>query len=244
LSGDKAAKSSFAGTVWNPAAITERFVRMDLELAVLARPPRTVPPGAYRAYLSPTAMAEIFDVLSWTGFGKKAQETKQSPLLRLAEGSVSFSPRLTIRENMAGGIAPRWNAGGFEKPAATDLVREGKLVGSLVSPRSSKEYGVETNGADDGESPTSLDVDAGALALADAAKVVGDGVYVNNLWYLNFSDRAQGRITGMTRFATFLVERGELVCPLAVMRFDDSVFRLFGEGLVVEVAVSVDVHGS
>lgn len=232
LTGDKAAKSSFAGTTWNEAALVERFARMDHELAVLARPARVVKPGEYRAYLSPTALNEIFDVLSWTGFGKKSQETKQSPLLRLVDGSASFSDRLAVRENMAGGIAPRWNAGGFEKPDATELIRAGKHVSSLVSPRSAKEYDVPTNGADDGETPTSLDVDAGELALADAAKTVGDGVYVNNLWYLNFSDRAQGRITGMTRFATFLVEKGELVCPLAVMRFDDSVFRLFGEGLV------------
>ena len=34
------------------------------------------------------------------------------------------------------------------------------------------------------------------------------GIYVNNLWYLNYSDRPAGRITGMTRFATLWVEEG------------------------------------
>ncbi len=232
LSGDKAAKSSFAGTAWNEAELAQRFRRMDQELEVLARPPRTVPPGEYRAYLSPSAMGEILDVLSWNGFSKKAQATKQSPLMRLADGTASLDPRITVSENVAGGLAPPWNANGFDKPDLVPLIASGQHAGALVSPRSAREYDATTNGADDGETPTSLDMTAGDLPLAEAAKRVGDGVFVNNLWYLNFSDRTQGRITGMTRFATFLVEGGELVCPLNVMRFDDSIFRLFGPGLV------------
>jgi hypothetical protein len=38
-------------------------------------------------------------------------------------------------------------------------------------------------------------------------------------------------MTGMTRFACFWVEDGKLVAPLAVMRFDDTFLRMFGEGL-------------
>jgi predicted Zn-dependent protease len=52
----------------------------------------------------------------------------------------------------------------------------------------------------------------------------------------------------MTRFACFLVERGEIVAPIGVMRFDDSFLRLFGEGLValsreVELLPSNDTYG-
>ena len=36
----------------------------------------------------------------------------------------------------------------------------------------------------------------------------------------------------MTRFATFWVERGQIVAPIDVMRFDDSVYRLLGENLI------------
>jgi predicted Zn-dependent protease len=35
----------------------------------------------------------------------------------------------------------------------------------------------------------------------------------------------------MTRFGSFWVERGELVAPLAAMRFDDSLYRLLGDRL-------------
>ncbi len=60
---------------------------------------------------------------------------------------------------------------------------------------------------------------------------LGTGLCINNLWYLNFSDRMNCRLTGMTRFATFWVENGEAVAPTNVMRFDDSVYRMLGDGL-------------
>jgi hypothetical protein len=43
-------------------------------------------------------------------------------------------------------------------------------------------------------------------------------------------------MTGMTRFACFSVEGGELVAPIGVMRFDDSFLRMFGPGLVTLTA--------
>ena len=61
---------------------------------------------------------------------------------------------------------------------------------------------------------------------------LGEGVFINNLWYLNFSDRPAGRITGMTRFATFWVEGGRIVGPVGPMRFDDTIYRMLGDNLV------------
>ena len=37
---------------------------------------------------------------------------------------------------------------------------------------------------------------------------------------------------GMTRFGTYWVEGGELIAPVSVMRFDDSLYHLFGDRLV------------
>jgi predicted Zn-dependent protease len=36
----------------------------------------------------------------------------------------------------------------------------------------------------------------------------------------------------MTRFATFRVERGQIVAPVTAMRFDDALYRMLGESLV------------
>jgi predicted Zn-dependent protease len=72
----------------------------------------------------------------------------------------------------------------------------------------------------------------GTLAQDDILSALDTGLYIGNLWYTNYSDRPAGRITGMTRFATFWVEAGRIVAPVNVMRFDDSVFRIFGANLL------------
>jgi predicted Zn-dependent protease len=95
------------------------------------------------------------------------------------------------------------------------------------------EYGVPANGSSAEESPDSLAMAAGSLADAHVLRTLGTGVYISNLHYLNYSDRQACKMTGMTRFACFWVENGELVAPISVMRFDDSFIRMFGPGLVV-----------
>ena len=43
--------------------------------------------------------------------------------------------------------------------------------------------------------------------------------------------RSACRVTGMTRFATFWVDGGEIVAPVNVMRFDDTLYSLLGSKL-------------
>jgi len=99
-------------------------------------------------------------------------------------------------------------------------------------PRSATDHAAPANGANAYESPESLAQAAGTLAHADILPTLGTGIYLSNLHYLNYSDRQACRMTGMTRFACFWVENGKLVAPIAVMRFDDSFLRMFGQGLV------------
>ena len=140
-------------------------------------------------------------------------------------------------EDVAGGVAPDFQSDGFRRPSQVSLIENGALSGALVSPRSAKEFGVQTTGANGGESPDSLSVAGGELPTEEVLKALDTGVWIGNLWYLNYSDRSAGRMTGMTRFATFWVENGEIVAPLNVMRFDDTVHRMLGselEALTVE----------
>jgi predicted Zn-dependent protease len=148
------------------------------------------------------------------------------------EHGESLSPKVTLVENTADGIAPSFQRDGYLKPASVTLVESGRLGAALVSPRSAKEYGLETNAANGRESPESLDMAGGALGTHDVLAELDTGLYIGNLWYTNFSDRPAGRITGMTRFATFWVERGRIVAPVNVMRFDDTLYRMLGANLV------------
>lgn len=229
---DKAVKTSYAGARWDSAVFAERMSAAREKLARLALPPRKLSPGHYRAYLTPAALTQPLFILSWTGFGLQNLRTKHTPLIRMADGGERFDPRVTIAENTAEGLMPSFQRDGFERPGRVDLIRNGKLEGALVSPRSAKEFGVLTNGANREEMPESIDMAAGDLPEAEVLKALDRGIYISNLWYVNISDRSACRLTGMTRFATFWVEGGEIRAPLEVMRFDDTLYRMLGSELL------------
>ncbi len=232
LHGDKAVKSGYAGFEWNSEELATKMSAVDEQLAVLGTSPRTIDPGTYRAYLSPAAMYDILGTLSWTGFGLKDHRTKQTSLLKMIEGSAKLAPAVAIRENTAEGVAPNFQSGGFIKPPAVPLIQDGCFANCLASPRSAKEYGVPTNGASNWEMPESIDMAPGQTPQADVLKTLDTGLYINNVWYLNYSDRPNCRMTGMTRFATFWVENGQIAAPVNVMRFDETIYRLLGEHLI------------
>ncbi len=229
---DKATKSSYAGTVWDAEKLRAKLDWSGRELDALGRTPKVLKPGKYRSYLTPAAVQELMGMLAWGGFSLRAHRTKQTPLLRMVTDGASFHPTVSIREDIAGGVAPDFGACGFARPDAIELISDGKYRGHLISPRSAQEYNVTTNGAEDHEVPLAVAMSPGDLPVDNVVASLGTGLYVGNLWYLNFSDRAACRTTGMTRFGTFWVDDGEIVAPIEVLRFDDTVYNLLGLNLV------------
>jgi len=228
---DQAVKASYAGFDWRQEDFDKAMDTAVEKMRLLEEPRKDIAPGEYRAYLAPRALEELAGLLSWGGFSARARATKQSPLLRMQEGET-LSPMISLFENTREGVGPQFQADGFVKPAEAALIVEGKLKDALVSPRSAKEYGLATNAANGAESPEALDLAPGSLEEDEVLLALYHGLYIGNLWYLNFSDRPAGRITGMTRFATFWVEGGRIAAPLAPMRFDDSIYRMLGENLI------------
>ena len=247
--GDAAVKASYAGETWSAEVLHERAEAAAEQLVTLEGSPRRIDPGRYRVYLTPAALWEIFDILAWGGFGVRAHRTKVSPLVRMSGDGVTLDPRVGLREHTAQGIAPNFESAGFLRPDVVQLVEAGRFTDPLVSPRSSVEFGVATNGASASEAPLSLDLDGGSLDTGSVLRELGTGLFVGNLWYLNYSDRNACRTTGMTRFATFWVEKGQLVAPVPAMRFDETIYRMFGEGLVDftrerELLIDPDTYGA
>jgi predicted Zn-dependent protease len=239
---DKAVKTSYAGFAWDRAAFAAHMADARDKLALISRPPRTLKPGKYRAFLAPAALEDIAGLLCWGGFSGRALATRQSALGRMRDGQA-LDARVHITEDTEGGVAPAFQDQGFGRPAKVELVREGALVGSLVSPRTSREFGLAHNGANSGEVPESLVMAGGTLPAKDALAALDTGLAIGNLHYLNYSDRPACRMTGMTRFATFWVEDGRVVAPVDVLRFDDTAFRLLGsnlEALTVETELALD----
>lgn len=246
LDRDKAVKVSLGGHAWDPQVLHQRLDAVRRDLAVMARPARTIPPGRYRAYLAPAAVGEIMDLLAWGGFGLKDHRTAQTPLLKLARGERRLDPRVALSEEQGRGLVPRFTAEGFTLPERVTLIDGGTWQGCLTDARSAAEYGAAVNAA--GEQPESLAMAAGDLPAESVAQRLGTGLFIGNLWYLNYSDRNECRITGMTRFGTFWVEDGERVAPVNVMRFDDSLYHLLGDRLEAitlerELILSPDTYG-
>src|SRR5450830_357218 len=231
-SGDKAVKSNYAGFEWDTKEFQQKFDAARKQLALFALPAISIPPGSYRAYLTPTALNELLMMPNWAGFSEKSLRTHQSCLRRLQAKDVSLHTDVYLSEDSLAGLEPIFQSQGFIKPDSIELIRAGELCGSMISPRTAKEYGIQSNGANPDESAKSLRMRGGTIPMNEALQQLGTGIYISNLWYLNFSDRTNCRITGMTRFASFWVENGEIKAPLNVMRFDESLFRILGDDLV------------
>lgn len=229
---DKAVKANYAGLEWDDAVLRSKMQSCREQLEHLKKPAVTIKPGSYRVYLTPSALAEVISLLEWRSFGVKSQRTKSSPLRRLVEGEQQLASMIHLTEDVAGGVAPDFDDFGFTKPDAVNLINGGQHQGALVSARSSREYQLEPTGAHEGESPESLYLKPGTLKASSILKDLGDGLYISNLWYMNFSDAEACRMTGMTRFATFWVQGGQIQGPVNVMRFDESLYRMLGENLV------------
>ncbi len=229
--GDKAVKCQYADTKWNKEILIRKLDEAKVQLEVLKKSAQKVARGNYRTYLGPRAVREIMGLLTWGGFGYQGKMNGQTPFRLLSEGKSCFSPQMDITLNAQEGPIAAFDADGFTKPEKVKFIQQGKMESFLISSRSANEYKVQGNGGNEEESPEYISMQGGKLDERDILTKLHEGLYLQDLWYLNYSDRTSGKITGMTRFAGFWVEGGKISSPIDVMRFDDSIYRIFGSEL-------------
>ncbi len=226
----EAVKANYAGQQWHAPAFEARLASACEQLQHLGEAPKVLLPGRYRAYLAPAAVDELVGMLSWGGFSAQAIASKNSPLQRLYDGDQQFNAQVSLGEQISGSLSPSFSDEGYPRDDLM-LIRQGRAAERLVDSRSASEYALQCNGASSGEYPSALDMAAGDLRQQDILQRLGTGLYISNLWYLNYSDLPAARLTGLTRFATFWVQDGRIQAPVSTMRFDDSVYSLLGEQL-------------
>lgn len=226
----QAVKANYAGQLWNAADFTARLRQAREQLGFLGRPAVTLKPGSYRAYLAPAAMDEIAGMLCWGGFSAQALATGNSALQRLYNGDARLSPLVSFTEQVSGSLSPAFSDEGSPR-LDVPLIQQGEALQRLISARSAAEFELLANGADSYESPCALSLAPGNLVNEQILERLGTGLYISNLWYLNYSDLPAARMTGLTRFATFWVENGRIQGPVSTMRFDDSLYSLLGSQL-------------
>lgn len=227
---EKAVKGVYADVSFNRERYLEK-IHASLEyLRQMDRPNKILSPGRYRCYFAPEAIGAIVDHL-WNGLSRGALARGDSPMGDLEGNRKSLSPLISIAEDFSLGLVPAFNAQGELAPQHLQLVRDGKLENLLTSSRTAEEYQLESNQANEAEAPRSLTIAPGTLAESDILETLGTGLYISNLHYLNWSDIGKGRITGMTRFACFWVENGEISSPIQDLRFDETFYNFWGAGL-------------
>ncbi len=229
-SGEKAVKGIYAGKEWRSQVYKSQIKRSQQQLATLQKPSKVIQRGKYRTYFAPAAAADLLSFVAGS-VGEASLQQGSSALLKLRNQERQLSKLLSLSENFTYGNVPRFNGLGEVALEHLQVIRNGELINTLVSSRSAKEYGKTANGASGGESMRSPEVAAGDLAESEVLKQLDTGLYLSNLHYLNWSDRTGGRITGMTRYACFWVENGELIAPIENLRFDDSIYDFLGDNL-------------
>tara|TARA_Y100000758_G_scaffold301798_1_gene268383 strand:+ start:62 stop:1384 length:1323 start_codon:yes stop_codon:yes gene_type:complete len=227
----KMVKDCFAGTHWNQLEYENYISSSKKKLDLMENKSIKIKPGKYKTYIAPAGVSDIIDMFSWGGVSEASLQQKDSAFLKMRNENIKLSPCFTLQEDFSNGMVPRFNDEGEIAPESLPLIMKGTLENTLVSTRSEKEYGVKTNYASEGEELRSPKVALGNLEEKKILEKIDKGVYLSNLHYLNWSDRLGGRITGMTRYACFYVENGKIVAPIENMRFDDTIYNIFGKEL-------------
>jgi predicted Zn-dependent protease len=227
----KAVKQILADRNWESDRYHQQLQPVKNQLQLLEATARKIAPGRYRVYLAPAAVSDLIGMLSWGAVSEASLRQGGSALAKMRQGK-NLSPLLTLKENFCGGNVPRFNDLGELAPEELSIIQEGSLINTLVNSRTAKEYGAIANGASRGEGLRAAEVSPGKLAREEILQHLDTGLYLSNLHYLNWSDRPSGRITGMTRYACFYVENGEIIAPIQDLRFDESLYAFLGENLL------------
>lgn len=228
----QAVKGTFAGSNWDESAYMQKISQDKQQLELLAVTPKELPRGQYKTYFAPAAVADLSMMLSWGAVSEADLQQGNSALAILSRKDKVLSPKFNLKENFQLGLVPRFNAWGEMADPELPIIEKGILVNTLINSRTAKEYQKTANGANSSETLRAPEITPGNLEFAEIIPQLDTGLYVSNLHYLNWSDRPNGRITGMTRYACFWVENGEIIAPIENLRFDESLYRFWGDNLV------------
>jgi len=225
-------KGTFAGTDWNQSAFELYLNQSKKKLEMMELNPLKIDTGAYKTWFEPAAVSDFINMFSWNGISEASIQQGCSGFGRMRNENIKLSSKFSISEDFSLGLVPKFNSNGEVSVDKVPIISSGELKNTLVSSRTATEYGQVSNYAEPGEHLRSPSMAPGELNRDDILKEIDKGLYLSNIHYLNWSDNPKGRITGLTRYACFWVESGEIVGPINTMRFDDSFYNYFGDKLV------------
>ena len=228
---EKMVKATFSDSNWNQNQY-EKFMHDSKEkLYHMEKEAIKIEPGDYRTYIASAGVKDLLDMLSWNGISESSIQRGQSALCKMKNEKTQLSPCFSLSEDFRTSLVPKFNGLGEVSEETLPLIHNGILKNTLISSQTAEEYKLNTNYASSSEYIRSPYMLGGELKENNVLKKIDKGLYLGNLHYLNWSDNIGGRITGMTRYACFWVEDGKIVAPIENMRFDDTIYNVFGNHL-------------
>lgn len=230
-----------AGDVTAEKSVTE-FSRL---LPVCQQPGFRVEPGRYTVVLGSQALAEILQMLLWTGLNGRSYEEKEGWTSGNAMGDKILSDKITIIDDPLEMKAFRF---GFDLNGMVrrhfPFVKQGRLTNLF--------YDIDTAGKY-GRKPTPHKVSAGIVMSPgdgpespfDAARKMGRALYIPALHYIHIPNKSKGLFTGSSRFSAVLLENGEAVSPIFSSRITDTFQNVLGHvELLSPVSVSANISST
>ena len=228
---ERMVKATLSDSIWDQSKYEKFMADSKEKLHHMDKDAVKISPGEYRTYIAPAGVKDLLDMLSWNGISEASIQRGQSALCKMKNEKTQLSPCFSLSEDFRTGLVPKFNSLGEISGETLPLIHNGILKNTLISSQTAKEYSLSSNYASSGEYIRAPYMQGGELKDKDVLNKIDKGLYLSNLHYLNWSDNIGGRITGMTRYACFWVEDGEIIAPIENMRFDDSLYNFFGSNL-------------
>lgn len=194
-----------------------------------------VEPDHYEVILAPRCIGEFFAYLVWGGMTAAVYDRKMSFFEDKLDQQV-FPEHISLTDNPAypGIINFEYNSEGhiYRK---LKLIEKGIFRNFLVDNYYAHKTGLKKNGAE----ANCLVMEPGDQDLASLIKGIKRGLYISNLHYMNFINRKETSVTGLTRDGTFLIEDGELKKVVNNLRYTVKITDVINNIAAIENKLSL-----
>ncbi len=174
--------------------------------------------GEYEVVLAPRCIGEYFMYLE-SSIHAQSLDSKQS----FFEGKIDekvFPENVTITDDPHHPDLINFDYNGdghiYNK---LPIIQNGVFKNFFVDNYYGRKLKMEKNGAE-GEA---LVMDTGDKELREMIGSVKNGLYISSLHYMNFINRKETSITGLTRDGTFLIEDGKITKVVNNLRFTENI---------------------
>ncbi|NHJ47399.1 MAG: TldD/PmbA family protein [Asgard group archaeon] len=195
-----------------------------------------IDPGNYEVILEPAAVGGFMFFMSYFGFSAMMYQDYIS-FLRDKIGEKLFSEKLNLwddafdKRNIYRGF---FDDEGHPK-TKLDMIKAGVVKNLAYDTMTADKDGVKSTGHNAkfrGRSmpyPGNLLIGEGNSNLDEMIAETKKGILVTHFHYQNAVNPTKGIFTGLTRDGAWLVENGEIKCPLRTLRYTDSCLRFLAE---------------